>query len=161
MTTILARQIQFPKMHIRNTTPSEESTVYSFLMFWPPCCTHAYYTSPSLLTNLPPITHMYLIYKSRFVVICSCATFHFAHYLFKYLGHKTPIWGNDNFRRNFLSLQLVDIFLSLPLFFGGNIYTRGKDFCVDVYKVRFRVCELDGISPESHLAINNIFLIAK
>jgi hypothetical protein len=31
MITILARQIQFPKMHVRNTTPSEESTVYSFL----------------------------------------------------------------------------------------------------------------------------------
>jgi hypothetical protein len=55
MTTILARQIQFLKMHIRNTTPSEESTVYSFLMFWPPYCTDAYYTSPSLLTNLPPV----------------------------------------------------------------------------------------------------------
>jgi hypothetical protein len=27
MTTIHARQIQFAKMHIRKTTPSEESTV--------------------------------------------------------------------------------------------------------------------------------------
>jgi hypothetical protein len=28
--TIDARQIQFAKMHIRKTTPNEESTVYSF-----------------------------------------------------------------------------------------------------------------------------------
>jgi hypothetical protein len=28
MTTINARQLQFTKMHIRKTTPREESTVY-------------------------------------------------------------------------------------------------------------------------------------
>jgi len=32
MRTIHARQIQFPKMHIRKTTPSEESTVYNTLI---------------------------------------------------------------------------------------------------------------------------------
>ena len=107
--------------------------------FWP--CSLPYLQRFVLLNtpffNKNMWTQMYLIYKSRFVVICSCASFPLAPYLFKYLGHKTPIWGNDNFRRIFLALQVVDI--SLSLFFGGNIYTHGTDFCMYVYEVQIRV----------------------
>jgi hypothetical protein len=77
MTTIHARQIQFTNMHIRKTTPSEESTVYivsnAFLtilhirFFLPQtfashhCTTHIY---PSHYTPLSPLPYTALHYTS-------------------------------------------------------------------------------------------------
>ena len=55
MTTVHARQIQLTKMHIRKTTPSEESTVY-FLIF-------SHYIAHTLFTPLlrfSPLYHPYI-----------------------------------------------------------------------------------------------------
>ena len=113
---------------------------------------------------------MYLIYKSRFFVICSCAIFLFAPYLFKYLGHKTPIWGNDNFRRIFLGLQLVDIFslslslsLSLSVSFSEETSTlMGQIFIWTCESFRLEFVNWMGlVMNRVWLLIRDIFLIAK
>ena len=55
--TIHTRQIQLTKMHIRKTTPREESTVYTriFWYFSPHILHSLFYPRPSLLTTLLPI----------------------------------------------------------------------------------------------------------
>jgi hypothetical protein len=95
---------------------------------------------------------MYLIYKSKFVVNCSCAAFPFAPYLFKYLGHKTPIWGNDNFRRIFFS-PTVSRYFFLSLFSEETSTLIGQIFVWTC--IRFRLEFMNWM----RLVLNRIWLL--
>jgi len=102
--------------------------------------------------NESTCTHMYLSYMSRFVIICSCTAFPFAPYLFKYLGHKTPTWGKNNFRAIFLALQLVDIF-SLSLFRRKHLHPWDRFFLWTC--IMFRIEFLNWMG----LVLNRIWLL--
>jgi Tfp pilus assembly pilus retraction ATPase PilT len=59
--TIHTRQIQLTKMHIRKTTPREESTTYNFNIFPHTYCTHTF----TLDLHFSPLFYPHIIEKKR------------------------------------------------------------------------------------------------